>query len=336
MFQRITTSVLVVLLLAFLGAVSYAGQDSDQALIDAARKGNTEEVKKLINKGANVNAKDDILGLTALMWAAGLGYADTVQALLDKGANVNAKGENGQTALMFAARFGQTTTVSALLAKGADVNAKSTEGETALIWAMTLGHSATVKTLLSNGADANVKNKNGETALKLAAKYGHTEIVQMLNMNESALVKFAKFMNTNHTPISLALGILLTFITFKIPKLKIRWKIIIIFFVMLLLTGLTGILKYLGLVLAIIAIWFGGPIAIWILGLVAMVWFSKIYGWNLKWWHKGLIGGILMPISWLLDIVFTLLMVVIIEYLSITYKKLPGRIKRKLETNEPA
>ena len=55
-------------------------------LIEAASTGDTEKVQTLLAKGADVNAKKDYSGGTALMGAAFSGHTDTVQALLAKGA----------------------------------------------------------------------------------------------------------------------------------------------------------------------------------------------------------------------------------------------------------
>ena len=56
--------------------------------------------------------------------AAKRGDLAGVQAELDKGANVNAKNQNGATPLHRAAWFGHKEIVELLIAKGADVNAK--------------------------------------------------------------------------------------------------------------------------------------------------------------------------------------------------------------------
>src|SRR6185369_15167389 len=63
-------------------------------------------------------------GTTALMLAAAAGKPDAVTALLDKGANVNAK-ENvkGETALTFAAAYGRADVVKVLTTHKADVSA---------------------------------------------------------------------------------------------------------------------------------------------------------------------------------------------------------------------
>ena len=52
----------------------------------------------LINKGADVNAKDGFK-MTCLMWAANNGNVDLVNLLIDKGADKSAEDQNGMTAL---------------------------------------------------------------------------------------------------------------------------------------------------------------------------------------------------------------------------------------------
>ncbi|MGC8923596.1 MAG: ankyrin repeat domain-containing protein [Candidatus Micrarchaeia archaeon] len=57
---------------------------TNKALMYAARDGRTEIVKLLLEKGADVNAKD-ILGLTALRYAAENGHKDVVELLKKAG-----------------------------------------------------------------------------------------------------------------------------------------------------------------------------------------------------------------------------------------------------------
>lgn len=157
-------------------------RDINLDLLVAAKKGDTATVQALLDKGADVNAKDKD-GWTALMFAANNGHATIVQALLDRGADVNAKTEDekGATALMVTAWQGHTAIVEALLDRGADVNAKAKDdGMTALMLAVMEGHTATVQALLDKGADVNAKDKSGLTALMLAKSEGHTEIVVKL------------------------------------------------------------------------------------------------------------------------------------------------------------
>ena len=59
---------------------------------------NFEKVKELINKGANIEAKDND-GDTSLTSASGWDYSDVVKLLLEKGADIEAKDNRGKTAL---------------------------------------------------------------------------------------------------------------------------------------------------------------------------------------------------------------------------------------------
>jgi tetratricopeptide (TPR) repeat protein len=66
--------------------------------MDAAINNQADAVRALIEKGANVNAKD-LGGTTALILAAHYGYIDVVRVLIEKGADLNMKDGQGSTAL---------------------------------------------------------------------------------------------------------------------------------------------------------------------------------------------------------------------------------------------
>ncbi len=108
---------LIALLLLCLAVASCA---RNNALIDAARKGDTATVSRLLNSGANVNAQNNGgWRETALMNAAEQGHTDIVNALISAGADVNAQSSIGRTALMFAAYEGHTEIANMLRAAGA-------------------------------------------------------------------------------------------------------------------------------------------------------------------------------------------------------------------------
>jgi ankyrin repeat protein len=171
----------IVEILKQAGATAYGVINLD--LLEAAKAGDAAEVEKLLEQGADVNAKGKY-GMTALMVAVEGGHTETVKALIDAGADVNAKNIDGWTAwtaLMWAVMEGHTEIVKVLIESGAEVNARENiTDETALIKAASGGHAEMVKVLMDAGADVNAKNKDGITALMLAAKDGHTEIVEIL------------------------------------------------------------------------------------------------------------------------------------------------------------
>lgn len=71
----------------------------DQPIHHAARNGDTEIVRLLIEHGADVNAKNT-RGHTVLYCAGGHGHLETLQLLLDEGADCNAKFTHEGEALM--------------------------------------------------------------------------------------------------------------------------------------------------------------------------------------------------------------------------------------------
>jgi ankyrin repeat protein len=76
-------------------------------------------------------ANDNVKGRTPLMLAAFRGEAAAVLDLLERGADVNARDRDGDTALMFAAFKGHALVVALLLQYGANVYARARNGWTA-------------------------------------------------------------------------------------------------------------------------------------------------------------------------------------------------------------
>ena len=153
--------------------------NNQQQLIQAAKYGNIEEVKKLLTHGTNINAKDKN-GDTALILATYEGNLEVVKLLVDHGADVNIKDKHGWTALMTAAQNDWPEITKILLDHGADVNAKTDNRAAALIYAAGKGYSEIVKTLIAHGTNINAKDKNGDTALMGAAYEGNLEVVKLL------------------------------------------------------------------------------------------------------------------------------------------------------------
>ncbi len=114
-----------------------------------------------------------------LLDAAFRGKTDEIRKLLKDGADVNAKDKYGQTALMNAVRGdGKLGNVLDLLHAGARINTSDKNGWTALLYAVKSDRIKIVRTLLEHGADVNEKDR--WTALKGAEKEGHTELIELL------------------------------------------------------------------------------------------------------------------------------------------------------------
>ena len=102
--------------------------DIQTELNDAAAKGDVSAVEALLDKGADVNARDKD-DWTPLHFAAFVGHNDVVALLLDKGADLNAmEAKHDWTPLHFAALRGHKDVVALLVAKGANVKAKGKDG----------------------------------------------------------------------------------------------------------------------------------------------------------------------------------------------------------------
>ena len=91
----------------------------DTVLMVAAVNGRTEAVAALIKAGADVNAKERELDVTALLQAAVNGHSETVAALIKGGADVNAKNKKGLTPLKLASLGGRAEIIDMLKKAGA-------------------------------------------------------------------------------------------------------------------------------------------------------------------------------------------------------------------------
>jgi ankyrin repeat protein len=160
----------------------------DKKLLRETKRGHLNSVKKLLEAGADPNAKDHD-GDTALMYASIWGHIEVVKELLKHNAVINSKNKDGFTALMYASRYGHTKIVQALIEAGvpdgteqgrADINAEDKYGYTALIDASMNGHTKVVRALLEAGANPMLKNHDNTTALMLASINGHIDIVKLL------------------------------------------------------------------------------------------------------------------------------------------------------------
>lgn len=149
--------------------------NADDALLNAASRGDAAGVEDALKRGADPEAVDD-LGETALQVAACNGgeSARCVELLIKAGADVNRRNIYGETALIDAARSGDAASLKRLIAAGAelDVRSRSTnsDGGTALGAAALRNHSRCVEILLNAGADPNIADKSGAYPIEYALR----------------------------------------------------------------------------------------------------------------------------------------------------------------------
>jgi bla regulator protein blaR1 len=159
----------------------------DVALFETAAEGDVDEITKLLDAGANVNAAISGDG-SPLIGAARAGHLEAVRLLLDRGADIDMGVPGDGNALIMAAREGHAAVVSLLLERGASVDHVVPGDENALIQASGNGRLDVVKLLVSREANVNARvwaprtRDDGEwrTPMSMARRNRHAAVVGFL------------------------------------------------------------------------------------------------------------------------------------------------------------
>jgi hypothetical protein len=153
--NRVFINILVFTSIVLVGPVSTfareEGADLTMSLHQAIVNGDVNEVKSILSKGVDINAKNR-RSWTPLHTAIDSKQNEIVQLLLDKNADVNLADNNGETSIHLAVKSGQKDIVELLIAKGADLNIVNTHSENALSLAKKAGHKEIAELLIKHGA----------------------------------------------------------------------------------------------------------------------------------------------------------------------------------------
>lgn len=175
-------------------------------LAEAAREGHEKVVTLLVEKGADLNIKDDedstpllwaacrgkiavvkeflslegveldaqdYMGITALGWAVGRGYEEISMLLLDHGADPNIKDHQGRSIVHHAAHSSLQATLRMVLAwKNIQIHGQNEDGYTALHIAAQRGRVGCVEDLVDAGIDPDILSYAGKTSLDYALEVG--------------------------------------------------------------------------------------------------------------------------------------------------------------------
>jgi len=111
--------------------VEWRSDKDESPLMLAALKGQEDVVRKLIDRGADVNKP----GWTPLHYAATNGHLGIMNLLLEHHAYLDAESPNKTTPLMMAAFYGTSQAVKLLLEAGADPTLRNEQGLSAVDFA---------------------------------------------------------------------------------------------------------------------------------------------------------------------------------------------------------
>jgi len=177
--------------------VNKASESGITPLLMVAEVGWTDVMKKLLKRGAHVDAapkgrtaeEAKIAGSTPLIGATKYNNPEAVRLLLEHKANPNHQNQSGISALMLASEQGFYDCVRNLCDGGADVElapsgktalSMNLSGQTPLFCAAKEGHLEIVKYLLDRGADPNATNHYGVSVLWIPCQRGLIKIVELL------------------------------------------------------------------------------------------------------------------------------------------------------------
>ena len=149
-------------------------------LYRAALIGDTKNLKPVLSFGGNPDISDGQFNRTALHVAALNNNTEFAKLLLERGAEIDVRDESNKTPLHAAAFNNSTEAAKLLLERGAKIEAKDVSNNTPLHHAAFKNSTEAVKLLLERGAEIDARDVSNNTPLHAAAKNNSTEAVKLL------------------------------------------------------------------------------------------------------------------------------------------------------------
>jgi hypothetical protein len=141
------------------------------------------EKEKEVKEMADNNTIDKPIkgdGRTPLIQAAREGDVEKVKFLIEYGASIDLGDKYGWTALIIAAWNNRIEIAKVLIASNAKLDLQNKYGWTALIIAAFHNYIEIAKVLIASNAKLDLQNKYGDTALEIARDRAYTKMVQLL------------------------------------------------------------------------------------------------------------------------------------------------------------
>ena len=133
----------------------------------ACRTGDLEYVNVLLERGVDVDSRDDdVRGWTGLHEAACKGHLAVLEVLIEKGANLNPRAKLAMlTPVYLAVANSRVEAALLLISRGADLHLTTDKGETLLQKAAIKGLGEVVEELIRKKVYIHEKDDDGDTAL---------------------------------------------------------------------------------------------------------------------------------------------------------------------------
>lgn len=158
-------------------------------LNNAAKRGDLEAVRKLLDAGALVDLPD-AEGRTPLVNAIGGRNVPVARFLIERGADINSRSaKDGGTPLLATVcwDYGEMTDFrEELLAAGADPNARTSDGAPVIMRAIWHTPTTPLKQLIAHGADVNARDAKGRSLLARTVEEGKLKTAEFLRAKGAA------------------------------------------------------------------------------------------------------------------------------------------------------